>query len=186
VKSIRHLGSSYQALAITADDLLEFHAARLLLLVRWCGVAGEIDGLTKLAKLDFFVRYPSFFAEACSALGQPRPPDSEGVESEMVRHHYGPWDRRYYHVLAFLEGTGLLEIVGEGRRRYRFRLTHDGLRTVDQLSHEESFGSLVEQMKHVRTVLGPLSGNSLKNYIYGQFDAEVAQLGLGEVIHERS
>ncbi len=53
-------------LPLTADQITEFHAARLMLLLHLCGVKNRIEGLTKLAKLDFFVRYPAFFLRAAA------------------------------------------------------------------------------------------------------------------------
>jgi hypothetical protein len=67
MKSIKHLAAHPVSLPLAADDILEFHAARLLLLLEVCGTAGRIDGLTKMAKLDFFNRYPDFFAAASAA-----------------------------------------------------------------------------------------------------------------------
>ena len=61
MKSLNRLGARSVSLPLSADDIVEFHAARLLLLLSVCGVAGRIDGLTKMAKLDFFARYPDFF-----------------------------------------------------------------------------------------------------------------------------
>ena len=61
-----------------------------------------------MAKLDFFVRYPEFFDEVCAYLGHPISGVAITRESGMVRFHYGPWDNRYYQVLAYLEGVGLL------------------------------------------------------------------------------
>jgi hypothetical protein len=109
MKSIRHAGDSPVSLPLAADNIVEFHAARLLLLVSLCGTANRIDGLTKMAKLDFFVRYPDFFAVAKKDQ-TPVPQDHEAVESAMVRHHYGPWDKRYYHILAYLESKQLIEL----------------------------------------------------------------------------
>jgi hypothetical protein len=60
MKSLNRLGARSVSLPLSADDIVEFHAARLLLLLSVCGVAGRIDGLTKMAKLDFFARYPDF------------------------------------------------------------------------------------------------------------------------------
>jgi hypothetical protein len=108
MKSVKSLGNSPAGLPISADDLLEFHAGRLLLLFKFCGTAGRIDGLTKMAKLDFFVRYPQFFEKACKVLGSQTEPSTRTVESSMIRFHYGPWDDRYYHVLGYLEAKGLL------------------------------------------------------------------------------
>lgn len=182
MKSIRNLGNLPAGRALLADDLLEFHAARLLLLHRLCGINGRIDGLTKLAKLDFFVRYPTFFADACRVLQAPQPPVVDGLEASMVRHHYGPWDKRYYHILAFLEGTGLLEVATQANGSYRFTLTAEGVRRAQALQQSPAYVPLVLQMRHLKRVFGNKSGDALKRFIYEQFDRQVAQRLLGEVI----
>jgi hypothetical protein len=185
VKSVRNLRTAPAGVALVADDLLEFHAARLLLLVRVCGTSNRIDGLTKLAKLDFFVRYPSLFVQACRDTGQAVPAESDPaapVEAPMVRHHYGPWDKRYYRVLAFLEGARLLEVTPQSNGSYRFRLTDDGLQQANQLAAVPAFAGLVRQMRAVKTVFGAKSGDTLKKLIYRVFDAQVGRRLLGEVI----
>ena len=70
MKSINNFGDQPRTKPLLADEILEFHAARLLLLLNVCGKGGVIDSLTKMAKLDFFVRYPSFFSELCEYLGE--------------------------------------------------------------------------------------------------------------------
>src|SRR5262245_4758061 len=110
MRSLSRVGLRSVSLPLAADDIVEFHAARLLLLMGICGWNGRIDGLTKLAKLDFFARYPDFFDAARLAMADQdgnrsdQAGASDAVESAMVRHHYGPWDKRYYQVLAHLEG----------------------------------------------------------------------------------
>ncbi len=181
MKSLANLSSEPAALSIAADDVLEFHAARLLLLFRICGVKDAIDGLTKMAKLDFFVRYPQFF-ERVSAFLQKQPTNpSLFVESSMVRHHYGPWDKRYYHVLAYLEGRGLITVAKSGSA-FQFQLTSAGKEAADALKEKVSFARLVQQMKAVKKELGPRSGSALKKIIYQVFQEEVADRNLGEVI----
>ena len=125
MKSIHNLGDNPAGLPIAADDLLEFHAGRLLLLFRCCGTAGRIDGLTKMAKLDFFVRYPQFFNTACKKLGLPSESVAQSVESSMIRFHYGPWDDRYYHVLAYLEAKGLIS-ASKDNKAFTLALTDQG------------------------------------------------------------
>jgi hypothetical protein len=171
--------------ALVADDLLEFHAARLVLLVRVCGTANRIDGLTKLAKLDFFVRYPSLFAQACRETGLAVPATTDpaaAVEAPMVRYHYGPWDKRYYQILAFLEGTHLLEVSVQPNRSYRFSLTDEGVERAAALIAAPSFAVVIAQMRAVKGVFGTKSGDTLKKLIYRVFDAEVARRLHGEVI----
>lgn len=189
MKSINRLGARPVSLPLLADDIVEFHAARLLLLLNVCGVSGHIDSLTKMAKLDFFARYPNFFESARAAAG---PADTlnasklsssdDAVESGMVRHHYGPWDKRYYHVLAHLEAKQLISVTKEGRS-YRIALTELGRERARVIAARRSFAPLVERMRDVKKVFGSKSGNYLKALIYRLFDAEITKRPLGEVIH---
>jgi hypothetical protein len=182
MRSFKHLGTQPARLALVADEVVEFHASRLLLLFNICGTANRIEGLTKLAKLDFFVRYPAFFDQVARAsdgavpTGVPAP-----VESAMVRHHYGPWDRRYYHVLAYLEARNLIQVSKSGRA-YLFSLTDAGKTVAESLREQEAFADLIDQMKRVKKGVGRFSGSRLKKMIYAEFGREVADKALGDVI----
>lgn len=101
MKSIQVIASREKALPIAADEITELHAARLLLLLNLCGSKGKISGLTKLAKLDFFSRYPDFFERATAELGNRAAPVTDSKESPMIRHNYGPWDHRYNFFLIW-------------------------------------------------------------------------------------
>jgi len=188
MRSLNRIGVRPVSLPLLADEIVEFHAARLLLLLNVCGISGHIDGLTKMAKLDFFVRYPDFFEVARAAVGPLEvanapdlPRSDEAIESAMVRHHYGPWDKRYYHVLAHLEAKQLIAVTKEGRS-YRIVLTELGRERARTIAARPSFAPLVERMREVKRAFGSKSGNFLKDLIYRLFDAEVAQRSLGEVI----
>lgn len=181
MKSFNTLGTSPAGLPVAADDLLEFHAARLLLLFNICGIKGRIDGLTKMAKLDFFVRYPQFFDTACETLGLSTESATKTVESSMIRFHYGPWDDRYYHILAYLEGKHLLNVTKDNQA-FSLSLTNEGKEIADQLAKDESFAPLVAQMKQVKKALGGKAGSTLKKLIYQIFEKEVAQRPLLETI----
>ena len=115
MKSIKQIGFAPVSLPLSADNIVEFHAARIFLLISLCGTGNRIDGLTKMAKLDFFVRYPDFFAVAKNT-SPPVAESNDTVRSAMIRHHYGPWDKRYYHVLAYLEARQLIEVVKKKNR----------------------------------------------------------------------
>ncbi len=181
MKSIREAGNTPAGQPLLADDVVEFHAARLLLLFRICGTADRVVGLTKMAKLDFFVRYPDFFAEVCKKLGETAARTKRSVESSMVRHHYGPWDPRYYHVLAYLEGKELIRVSQDGRA-FCFELTEAGRGVADALKKDSAFSNLCEHMKQVEKVLGRKAGSTLKKLIYNVFQDEVASRPLGEAI----
>jgi hypothetical protein len=180
VRSLKHLGARPASLPLAADDVVEFHAARLLLLFEVCGTAGRIDGLTKMAKLDFFARYPEFF-EVARGHADTGSSNAGTVESAMVRHHYGPWDKRYYHLLAHLEAKRLITVTKE-KRTYRLALTDLGRERAKRLAKLPSFGTMVGRMKEIKRTFGGRSGSSLKSMIYAMFDREVGQRRMGEVI----
>lgn len=139
-----------------------------------------------MAKLDFFARYPEFF-EIARATVQPeretvaRDTDSDAIESAMVRHHYGPWDKRYYHVLANLEAKRLLNVSKE-KNFYRITLTKTGIERAKTLASKPSYASLVERMREIKKTFGGRTGSSLKELIYRLFDDAVGRKPIGEVI----
>ncbi len=185
MRSLNRIGDSPASLPLSADHIVEFHAARLLLLIRFCGISDRIDGLTKMAKLDFFTRYPDFFDTAAATkpkdAGTPTIKTNKSIESAMVRHHYGPWDKRYYHILAHLEAKHLISVKKEGKS-YRLELTDLGREKADILSKKTSFVRIVERMREVKKAFGKKSGSFLKDLIYRIFDEEVSRRKLGEVI----
>jgi hypothetical protein len=180
MKTLRNLAGRPAAVPLVADDVLEFHAGRLLLLLSICGGAtGAISGLTKMAKLDFFVRYPDFFRAVESRVKSPR--EDGAVEAAMIRHHYGPWDKRYYHLLAYLEARQLISVSLTGRA-YRIALTALGKTTAKKLVGSDSFADLLKHMREVNEKFGRKTGNELKTLIYETFGEEVAEQELGAVI----
>lgn len=181
MNSIGRLGEISTGSSLPADSLIEFHASRILLLIFVCGTGKRIDGLTKMAKLDFFVRYPAFFASLSKALGKPVQDYSNEIESHMVRYHYGPWDKRYYRLLSYLKARNLITIVESGNR-IDVTLTQLGARAASKLAKEEVYVDLVEHMRNVKQLLGHRTGNAIKALIYKTFDVEVAQSAMGKII----
>jgi len=181
MKSIVNLVKQPVGTPLMADDVLEFHSARLLMLIKLCGQSDRIAGLTKMAKLDFFVRYPQFFNIACEKLGVSTYSFVKHVESSMIRFHYGPWDNRYYHVLGYLVAKHLLEIAPKGNM-YELRLTPSGNEVAGQLAQDPAFSDIAKHMIQVKKVLGTKSGSFLKKLVYKLFEDEVTKRTLGEVI----
>lgn len=183
MRSFQQLGDVPSARPLTADEVLELHAARLLLLLKNCGVKkrGRIDGLTKLAKLDFFVRYPQAFDRVADHLQKKVTSATDVVESSMVRHHYGPWDKRYYQILPYLEARRLITVTKQDNT-YSFELTDKGAEVAEELDKRAEFSTQTDQMRRVKSVLGKKTGSALKALIYEVFQTEVADKQLGEVI----
>lgn len=172
---------------IDADDIVEFHATRLMLLLAACKRSGNsIKGRTKLAKLDFFVRYPGFLEKALKRLD----PDSnksdrfiagtEGIESGMIRYRYGPWDHRYYNLIALLRSRNLIKVSNADVESYT--LTKIGFETVASIERISDFAPLVARCNAVATGLGAMKGTALKDFVYEAFTSEVADLEIGDRI----
>ena len=182
MKSATALGRYPAARPLTGEQVTEYHASRLLLLLYLSNRNHRVDGLTKLAKLDFFVRYPDFFARAAEHLGHGGQRACTGsVDSAMVRYRYGPWDPRYYQVLGFLEGRALIT-VAKKKKAFVFTLTDEGGRLAKKLIQSDVFRELTAHITSVKTVLGGKTGDAIKRLVYELFDEEVARLPLGEAI----
>jgi hypothetical protein len=167
--------STDSVLPISAESSKEFHAARILLLLRFAGQGGKrIESLTKLAKLDFFVRYPKYFGAATSDVFL----STSQTESPMIRFHYGPWDKRYYDLLAFLKSRNLVRLARSGRG-IAIELTTDGEYAAEALAARSPYVPLVATIFRVKSKFGAWSGTKLKNFIYEQFDKEVTNVRRG-------
>lgn len=155
-----------------ADEIAEYHLARLLILLSYFGRPNSsgLHGLTKLAKLDFLLRYPSFTEKllpdrnANWPLGcAPSDDEREAVESQMIRYKYGPWDDRYYPLVGRLVGCGLAETL-RTRGQVAIRLTEHGTLMADGLARSEDWHVLAGRCEMLSKRFN-LSGNRLKSLI---------------------
>lgn len=150
----------------------EYHIARLLILIHAFGAqARGIDGLTKLAKLDFLLRYPAFLGRLLRQLDIDWPDEAEptaneelAVESRMIRYKYGPWDDRYYSLLGQLVGMGLVTSV-PGKGRIAMRLTERGTQIAVDLESQPEWRPVYARSRLLFEYFNT-SGNRLKTLIY--------------------
>lgn len=158
--------------------------ARLLLLIDAFSTGeGTLQGRTKLAKLDFLLRYPRFFRRAMELRGVttnvPAPdPSEDNIEQRMVRYRYGPWDPAYYSLLGGLVGRGLITAIPT-RRYVGFRTTGAGRAVAAQLERSEAWGDVSARAKLLRSTFRNQQGSFLKDWIYQHFP-EVTQASWGE------
>lgn len=172
--------------AAEASD--EFHMARLLLLLDAVNGAREnavIDGIMKLAKLDFFLRYPSALPKALA--GQRGIEESrlleyedQNIESKMIRFRYGPWDKRYRKWIGLLSARGLVKVFLE-KKTILLTITPLGKEVSERLSQKEEFSEMTGRAQLIARKLGNKTGNNLKNLIYQKFP-EILSLKWGEGI----
>jgi hypothetical protein len=166
----------------------ELHEARILILLRsFVGDEGTetIEGLTKLAKLDFLLRYPTMLKRALEKRGkstravQLKEHEEANVESMMVRYRFGPWDHRYRRFLNLLVAKGLSELVLEGRT-VKIGLTKKGLTYADKLAEHEDFEEVARRARSLKAHFD-LKGTHLMKFIYESFP-EILSLSPNEVI----
>jgi hypothetical protein len=147
--------------------------ARLLLLIdAFSQHGGHLQGRVKLAKLDFLLRYPRFFARAMEARGRPtQVPDEASepaIEQRMIRYRYGPWDPAYYALLGSLIGRGLVTTVPEARY-LGLRVTEAGHEVAAALAATEAWAPIARSARLLRTEFGDQRGTYLKSFIYQHF-----------------
>lgn len=181
---------------LDVEDIPEFHASRLLLLLLICGTGKRksIEGRLKLAKLDFFVRYPSFLERGLKALREEQGARSinayhagvEGVEASMVRYRYGPWDHRYYDLISMLEARTLIRVGASRSGVETYWLTSKGLELAQEIAGNDAFGPIVERCKIVSDAFGRMKGTHLRDFIYSNFSEEVTKQRSGAVIAPES
>jgi hypothetical protein len=165
-------------LAMLRDDLA-YHQARVLILVdnvsNTPGHASKLDGLTKLAKLDFLVRYPSLASEVLDGLDREddrlhlSDEDTEeptDVEAPMIRYKYGPWDDRYYPVIGALVSRGLLRYARGRHGSVALAPTSAGRRVARELADTQEWADTNDRCAAIAQASAGLSGSLLKDLIY--------------------
>jgi hypothetical protein len=174
--------------AVEGNDL--FHMSRLLLLINVFAASsreGSIEGLTKLAKLDFLLRYPSNLERALVARGakpqEARVMDFErtNVEARMIRYKYGPWDFRYRRFINLLVAKGLVHVYVKGRTVH-LGITKTGREIAEQLEADSNFCGLQDRAVLLKRHFD-LSATNLMNFIYKTFP-EISNLAYGETIND--
>ena len=156
--------------------------ARLLLLIEAFSRGRKVlEGRTKLAKLDFFLRYPSYYSRALQIRRPELVDASDGpepdLESRMVRYRFGPWDPSYYALLGRLIGKGLVR-PSPFSRGIGFRATDKGRTLARAMGEEPAWVDTAARIKILHQHFD-LSGANLKKFIYEHFP-EVTQATWGQ------
>lgn len=158
------------------DEQPDLHAARLLILLSSFSSTNKgdsVEGLTKLAKLDFLLRYPVMLERALAAKGRTTREvilaDHErlSVESEMVRYRFGPWDHRYREFLNILVGKGLVTVSVEGRKVV-ITLTESGQKVASELSANPEFQDYARRSSLLKGHFD-MQATTLTRFIYETF-----------------
>jgi hypothetical protein len=168
--------------AAEAEVRDELHLSRLLVLLGSADArkatpatkARAIEGITKLAKMDFLLRYPTCLEAALEALDLDpalagvNARERVSIETKMIRFRYGPWDTRYRRWLGLLAAKGLI-VLGVQGATVLIGLTERGRAVAEQISDEEIFRDIKARSDLICTFIGQMSGSKLKDFIYATF-----------------
>jgi hypothetical protein len=160
-------------LAAEVEEADQFHLARLLILIRSAagGATKSIQGITKLAKLDFLLRYPAALIRVLESQNRTKAaakiPEEERntIEGRMIRFRYGPWDPRYRRWIALLVSRGLASTYHMGSTVH-VKLTVAGEALADDFEARSEFAELGTRAKLVSQAVGSFGAKRLMNFIY--------------------
>jgi hypothetical protein len=176
-------------LAATIESSDNFHLSRILLLLRACSKRSNrpVDGIMKLAKLDFLLRYPNCLVRVLKALEKDSlaedisEEERNTIEARMIRFRFGPWDDRYRRWIGLLVARRLAQTYLEGRT-VKVVLTDAGHRLAEELGERQEFGDLAARSKIVSKAVGDYTATKLKDFIYEVFP-EITTMKWGEEIN---
>ncbi len=145
-----------------------------------------IEGLTKLAKLDFLLRYPNCLERALTSAGKDAGKakiaefERTTIESKMVRFRYGPWDHRYRRWVSLMAARGLVAVDVKGKT-VQLWPTPEGQAMANALADQEPLEDLATRARLVAKTFGNRSGTALKDFVYATFP-ELTNMKWGEEI----
>lgn len=153
------------------EDFIEFHAARILHLVGYAGKGRpkQIEGRRRFSFYDFLLRFPICFEKAAAILETKiefEEYELNNIDSKMVQHVGGPWDQRYYDILAYLVARKLILLSGE--QSWNIAITPSGAAVLDNLKTPEN-ERLGERCRVLRDSLGKFSEKRLQGFIDEHF-----------------
>lgn len=173
---------------LQSEEMDDFHLGRLLLLLKAkdSKPSKTIEGITKLAKYDFLLRYPNCLERALLAANKKpevaavKPHERTTIETKMIRFRYGPWDKRYRRWIGLLVARGLATTFVQGKTVH-VGLTERGRQIATLLSENEDFTDIKERSDLIVSAFGNYSASRIKSFIYDVFP-EIETMTWGEDI----
>jgi hypothetical protein len=176
------------------ENLDDFHLGRLLVLLGSADArkstpltkAKAVEGITKLAKLDFLLRYPTCLERALQELGRDpaeadvQPRERTSIEAKMVRFRYGPWDARYRRWLGLLAARGLVTLGVQGNT-VQIGLSDAGRSLAARFRADALYADLTRRADLVMKAVGSMSATRLKDFVY-EAVPEILDMKWGEQI----
>jgi len=160
----------YQVLKIVEGDLNTQLARLMILIYHLCGVKNnkKIDGVNKLAKLDFLLKSPTYLKKGLGKLNTKTTvkissAENWSIENKMNLYTYVPWDENYRKFLNVIISRGLVSISFE-KDDYFIQITTKGIQLTEELNGNRHFKEFVNRSKVISTHFGSYSERFLNNF----------------------
>lgn len=182
-------------IAATLENYDPLHEARLLVLLKVAAGRGKhpepVDGIMKLAKMDFLLRYPNILERALVAISDQKPmakkaaesiteSEKHTIEGRMIRFRFGPWDTRYRRWLSIMAAKQLLTVAKVGKT-VQIQLTDKGRELADRIATRDEFSGLAKRADLVRFAVGNMSATRLMKFVY-KVAPEIVEMKWGDSI----
>lgn len=174
---------------IQPDDDFDFHAYRILLLIRICGIINNhyfskytIYGRGKFSFFDFLIRYPFYLKRVIEIQNKPNLLDklklksyeTERAFSPMIKYIRGPWDHRYDSILSYMVSKRLINVhfskFNQSKKAMCLTLTELGIGISEQIIEEEPVW--VDRMEIINAIFPKNSTNErIEGYIKENFSS---------------
>lgn len=169
----------------------ELHLLRILILIDTLSGKNqtqEVDGINKMVKLDFLLRYPVALERALIYIGKNKDInkiemkafEKENVESQLMHFQYGPWDNRYRRFLTILESKELITLSVKGQT-VKIGITNSGHQVVKKTVDLPEFQDYIVRSKLIKSNFNKLSPKALIDFYYNVFP-EMVTMKKGEKI----
>ena len=165
----------YEILKIVEGDLNTQLARLMILIDDLCGVQHnkKIDGINKLAKLDFLLKSPSYLKKGLTKLRTNITINIESfeldsIESKTNLYRYIPWDENYRKILNIIIARDLVNISFE-KDDYFIQISHKGILIAEELKQDRYFKEFVNRSKIISTHFGSYSEGFLNSFFEKYF-----------------
>ncbi|MED1948705.1 MULTISPECIES: hypothetical protein [Brevibacillus] len=184
-----HLRTAY----IDPDDDYDFHAYRILLLLRICGTKRDgffsnptIYGRRKFSFFDFLIRYPFYLMKAIDKSNKKylasyinlNDYEKKMAFSPMIRYIRGPWDHRYDSIFNYMISKKLIDVkydyFSKSQKAFLISLTPLGAEKADEIVEVEK-----EWKMRMETINKIFPSNATNDYIEKYVQKEFPSLILG-------
>lgn len=149
---------------IILDERDDLHLIRILILIyTLIGKKSEKTTieLTKLAKLDFLLRYPSALETTLNNLNKKKDisiteAEKNNIETNILSFRFSPWSSDFRRLMVLLNAKILIR--WERRERYLdIHQTPEGLLLYQEILEYDEFKSMIQQSKAIKTNVSTLS-----------------------------